>query len=80
MTYTAGITDDSSTEAFAAFSVYGGGRLLKRHRLGFGEHASRSVNVKGVLRLKLEAVGLEQVYIDSAKAGWGDPKVRCTRL
>lgn len=75
--YVAGVTDDSPPEAADEFRVYGGSRLLRKHQLGFGEHARRSVSVKRVLRLKLDVIGVGE---NGGYAAWGNAKIRCTRL
>jgi hypothetical protein len=76
LTYTAGVTDDSASEAMIQFEVYGDGQLLKSVRLPYGQDAAQTVNVHNVLRLKLQNVGLRSTDT-SAYAGWGDAAIRC---
>ena len=76
LTYTAGVTDDSSSDAIIQFEVYGDNRLLKSFRLGYGDDARQTVNVTNVLRLKLLNTGIGAS--GNLYAGWGDAAVRCS--
>ncbi|HEV7750606.1 MAG TPA: NPCBM/NEW2 domain-containing protein [Baekduia sp.] len=78
LTFTAGITDDSSQDSAGEFSVAGGGGDLDTFSADFGQAVARTVSVRGVLRLTLEATPSSNN--GGFQIGWGDAKVRCTRL
>jgi hypothetical protein len=76
LTYTAGITDNSSSDGVIQFEVYGDNRRLKSFRLGFGHDSQQTVSVRNVLRLKLQITDISAS--GNLSAGWGDAAVRCS--
>jgi hypothetical protein len=78
LTFTAGITDDSDQDCAGDFSVAGDGRDLDTFSADFGQGVARTVSLGGVLRLTLEAT--PSPNNGGFQTGWGNAKVRCTRL
>lgn len=70
-----GMDDDQVSGSFAQFRVYGDGRLLADQRAALGEPVTLDVDVSGVLRLTIQATGIDcRDYTDDAvHATWGDP-------
>lgn len=75
--FVAGITDDSSEKYVSRFEIYGDNKLLKSFQLGYGEEARHTLDVRGVLRLKVGNSILQRTNA-FYRAGWGDAAVLCS--
>jgi NPCBM/NEW2 domain len=74
LTTVVGMSDDSSNDITAHFSVYGDGKLLKSAPAKVGDPATLQIPVSGVLRLQLTArLSDEAGCATPAKAVWADP-------
>jgi hypothetical protein len=76
---TVGIADDSSvTTERIRFLVIGDGQELARRDLAFGDSSALSVDVTGVLRLRIEVQKLSNssTLSPGTIAAWGEPRVR----
>ena len=75
LTFTAGLTDDSTSGGTIQFDVFGDDRPLLSVRLDFGHDSTQSVDVSQVLRLKLQNSGIKGT--GNLRAGWGTAAIIC---
>ncbi|MFF0573238.1 NPCBM/NEW2 domain-containing protein [Streptosporangium saharense] len=69
----AGLSDDTTSNVRGRFKVLGDGKLLKSATALLGEPKQMTVDVSGVLRLKLVASTQVCQYGDWGSVVWGDP-------
>ena len=75
LTFTAGLTDDSSSNGSVQFEIYGDDKQLVSVRLDFGSESTQTVSITNYLRLKVQNTGIKGTGV--LRAGWGNAAIHC---
>ena len=75
LTFTAGLTDDSSSNGSVQFEIYGDDKQLVSVRLDFGSESTQTVSITNYLRLKVQNTGIKGT--GNLRAGWGNAAIQC---
>lgn len=75
LTFTAGLTDDSSSNGSVQFEVYGDDKQLVSVRLDFGSESTQTVSITNYLRLRVQNTGVKAAGV--LRAGWGNAAIQC---
>jgi NPCBM/NEW2 domain len=75
LTFTAGLTDDSTSNGSVQFEVYGDDKQLVSVRLDFGSESTQTVSITNYLRLRVQNTGIKGTGV--LRAGWGNAAIQC---
>jgi len=75
LTFTGGLTDDSTSTGTVQYEVYGDDKQLISVRVDFGAESQQTVSLVSYLRLKVRNTGIKGR--GKLSAAWGNAVIRC---